>query len=174
MKLYYIWFFSLYTFYCFSLLFFKKNGMIFIRFSSPEPKAQVSFSDQNLSVVRRRRRRCRRCRRCCRKLFTFSSSSPDPLGQFQPNLAQSILWWRGFKFVQMKGPAFFKGIYIYEVAKIHSRNKKIFFSRVTEPISTKLVTMHLWMMRTQVCSNEGPHLLSRGDNKEIAKILWQT
>ena len=31
------------------------------------------------------------------KLFTFSSSSPEPLGQFQPNLAQSILGWRGFK-----------------------------------------------------------------------------
>ena len=57
-------------------------------FSSPEPKPQVSFSDQNLSVVRRCL--CRR-RRCCRKLFTFSSSSPEPLGQFQPNLAQSIL-----------------------------------------------------------------------------------
>ena len=40
--------------------------------SSPKPKTQVSFSDQNLSVVRRRRRRCRR-RRCCRKLFTFST-----------------------------------------------------------------------------------------------------
>ena len=43
-------------------------------FSSPEPKAQVSFSDQNLSVVRRRR-----C--CCPyscKLFTFSSSFPEP------------------------------------------------------------------------------------------------
>ena len=48
-------------------------------FSSPEPKAQVSFSDQNLSVVRRCRR-CRRCRRRRRKLFTFSSSSPEPLG----------------------------------------------------------------------------------------------
>ena len=78
-----------------------------IVFSSPEPKAQVSFSDQNLSVVRR----CRRCR-CChcrRKLFKFSSSSPEPLGLFQPNLAQSILGWRGFKFVQMKGPALFQG-----------------------------------------------------------------
>ena len=78
-------------------------------FSSPEPKAQVSFSDQNLSVVRR----CRLCRCCCcrcrRKLFTFSSSSPEPLGQFQPNLAQSILGWRGFKFVQMKGRALFQG-----------------------------------------------------------------
>mgnify|MGYP003690877341 CR=1 FL=1 len=54
--------------------------------SSPEPKAQVSFSDHNLSVVRRRH--CRRWR--CRKLYTVSSSSPEPLGQFQPNLAQSI------------------------------------------------------------------------------------
>ena len=41
------------------------------------------------------------------KLFTFSSSSPEPLGEFQPNLAQSILGWRGFKFVQMKGPRSF-------------------------------------------------------------------
>ena len=72
--------------------------------SSPELKAQVSFSDQNLSVVRR----CRHCC-CCRKLFTFSSSSPEPLGQFQPNLAQNILGWRGFKFVQTKGPALFQG-----------------------------------------------------------------
>ena len=51
--------------------------------SSPEPKAQVSFSDQNLSVVR-----CCHHRWRCLKLFTFSSSSPEPLGQFQQNLAQ--------------------------------------------------------------------------------------
>ena len=57
-----------------------------VLFSSPEPKAQVSFSDQNLSVVRRR---C--CCWRCRKLFTFSSSSPEILGLFQPNLAQRIL-----------------------------------------------------------------------------------
>ena len=50
--------------------------------SSPEPKAWVSFSDKYMSlsfvfiVV---------------KLFDFSSSSPEPLGQFQANLAQSIL-----------------------------------------------------------------------------------
>ena len=48
-----------------------------IYFSSPELKAQVSFSD--LYVC---------------KLFTFPSSSPEPLGWFQPNLAQSILGWR--------------------------------------------------------------------------------
>ena len=50
---------------------------------SREPKAQVSFSDNNVFVVRRRR--CRRCR----KLITFSSS-PESQGQFQPNLAQRI------------------------------------------------------------------------------------
>ena len=32
-------------------------------------------------------------------------SSSEPLGQFQPNLAQSILGCREFKFVQMKGHA---------------------------------------------------------------------
>ena len=42
------------------------------------------------------------------KLFTFSSS-PELMGQFQRNLAQSILGWRGFKFVQMKGPTLFQG-----------------------------------------------------------------
>ena len=42
--------------------------------SSPEPKTQVSFSYQNLSFVR-----CGPCHRLrhCRKLFTFSSSSPE-------------------------------------------------------------------------------------------------
>ena len=66
----------------------KENKIHCLLFSSPEPKAQVSFSDQNLSVVRRCR--CRRRRWRCHKLLTFSSSSSEPLGQFQPNLAQSI------------------------------------------------------------------------------------
>ena len=51
-------------------------------FSSHVPKAKVNFSDPNLSVVSRRR---------CRKLFTSTSSPPEPLGQFQPNLAQCII-----------------------------------------------------------------------------------
>ena len=54
-------------------------------FSSPEPKAQVSFSDKNLYVVRC----CRCCRLRCR--CHISTSSPEPVGQFQPNLAKSIL-----------------------------------------------------------------------------------
>ena len=80
------------------------NGKLNV-FSSPEPKAQVSFSDKNLSVVRRCHRcLCCRCRRCRRKLFTFSSSSPEPLDQFQPNLAQSILGVKGIYIWSKEGP----------------------------------------------------------------------
>ena len=39
----------------------------------------------------------------------FLSSSQQPLSQFQPNLVQSILEWREFKFVQMKGRVFSQG-----------------------------------------------------------------
>ena len=70
----------------------------------------MSFSDQNLSVVRR-------CR--CRKLFTFSSSSPEPLGQFQPNLAQSMN-----QVCSNEGPRPFPRGDNYELAKIHSKNLK--------------------------------------------------
>ena len=39
--------------------------------------------------------------RWCCTLFTFLSSSPEPLGHFQPHLAQGIIAWRGFELVQM-------------------------------------------------------------------------
>ena len=59
----------------------KREHQIFL--GSLEPKAQVIFSDQNLFVARRHRRRC--------NVFIFSSFSTEPLGQFQPNVAQIIL-----------------------------------------------------------------------------------
>ena len=84
------------------------SSLIFL--SSPEPKAQVSFSDQNLSVD---------C--CCghRKLFTFSSSSQEPLGQFQPNLAQIILWVKGIQLCSNEGSCPFPRGNNYKIAKIH-------------------------------------------------------
>ena len=75
--------------------------------SSSEPKARVRFSDQNLSVVRRR---------CCCIFHIF-----------------------------------------------------IFFSRTSGQISTKLGTKHPYVKGIQVCSNEEPRPLPRGDNYEIAK-----
>ena len=48
----------------------------------------------------------------------------------------------------------------------------IFFSRTTEPISTKLGTKHPWVMGIQF-SNEGRSSFPRGDNYKLAKIHWQ-
>ena len=39
----------------------------------------------------------------------FKYSFPEPLNQFQPSYAQSILGWREFKFGQMMGPEPFQG-----------------------------------------------------------------
>ena len=47
-----------------------------------------------------------------------------------------------------------------------------FFSRTAGPNSTKLGTHHPWVKGLQVCSNEGPGPLQRGDNHENAKIGW--
>ena len=48
-----------------------------------------------------------------------------------------------------------------------------FFFRTTGPISTKLGTKHPWVMRTEVCSNEGLCPFPRGDNYKLVKIHWQ-
>ena len=84
---------------------------------SPESISQVSFSDHNLSVVRRR------C--SSHKLFIFPSSSTEPLGQFQPHLTQSILEWWWFMFVQMKGHIPFPRGDNNKIAKRDSWNLKI-------------------------------------------------
>ena len=97
-----------------------------------------AFSDQNLSYVRlgHCHHHCRHCGH--RNILTFSSSSPEPLDQFQPNLTQSILGWWGFKIVQMKEgpPGLFSRGDNYEIVIIPWQNLKI-FSRTTEPISIK-------------------------------------
>ena len=74
-------------------------SIIFWRFISSELKTQVSFSDP-LSYVR--------MSHVC-KLFTFSSSSPEPLDQVQPNVAHNILVLRTFQFGQMKLHALLQG-----------------------------------------------------------------
>ena len=61
----------------------------------------------------------------------------------------------------------------YKIVKIHWRNLKLFFSRRTGPISTKLGTKHPWMKGIQVCSNERPCPFLKGNNYEIAKIHWR-
>ena len=64
-----------------NIIWFARDHLYEFVFSSPEPKAQVSFFYHNLSVVSRCRwRRCRwRC--LCLKLFTFSSC-PETVDQY--------------------------------------------------------------------------------------------
>ena len=60
-------------------------------------------------------------------------SSPEPLCQFQPNLAQSIHDWIWLYFVHMNDHALFQG-----------------------EVLTKLGTIHLSVKRIQVFMNKGP------------------
>ena len=59
------------------------------------------------------------------------------------------------------------------IIKLDCQLLKIFFSRTTGPISTKLGTEHHWVKGIQVCWNEGPHLSQRGDSWEIEKTHWK-
>ena len=77
----------------------NKNMLSISLFRSREPKAQVSFIGQNVSVVRRRRH----CLLRCRKLFTFSSSSPEPLCQFLPTWHKASFG-EGIQFFLNEGP----------------------------------------------------------------------
>ena len=83
--------------------------------SSPELKAQVSISDRLWSI-------CPFVRSFVRpsdcKLSTFSSS-PEPQGQFQLNLAQSILGLREIQVSSNERPRPFPRGDIYEITKIH-------------------------------------------------------
>ena len=78
-------------------------------------------------------------------------------------------WMKGIQVCSNEGPCPFPKGDNYEIVKIHWWNVKVFFSRTTGPISTKLCTKHPWVKGIQVCSNEGPRPFPRGDNYEIAK-----
>ena len=82
------------------------------------------------------------------------------------------LWVKGIQVCSNVGPCLFWRRDNYEIAKTHRWNFKIFCSRTTGPISTKLGTKHPWVKGSQVCSNEGPCPFPKGENYEIAKIHW--
>ena len=49
----------------------------------------------------------------------WNSSPPEPLGQFQSNVAQSNIWWMGFKFFQVKGQVRFQGEMIKKLSTVN-------------------------------------------------------
>ena len=81
----------------------RKERFVYLKkvmgfFSSRELKSQVSSSDHLSSI----------CPSVCLSVcLSICLSSRKPLSLFQPNLAQSILGWSRFNFVQMKCQALF-------------------------------------------------------------------
>ena len=106
------------------------------------------------------------------KLSTFSSSFPEPLGWFQPNLAQGIIGKRGFKYIKIKY-THFQWKQNYKIAKIHCRSWRIFSSWKGRPISTKFGTKRPWIKGIQVCSNKGPRPFQGYNYNEIRKKHWK-
>jgi hypothetical protein len=69
-----------------------------------------------------------------------------------------------------KGPGPFLRGDNYKNIKMGWGHLKIFFSRTTGPILTKIGTNHPWGEGIQVCSNEGDCPSPRRDDSETVKI----
>ena len=108
-------------------------------------KAHVSYSDQNLSIVR--------ClgRRCCHQLFTLSLTFhifiifSRTTGPISTKLGTKHPQVKGIQVCSNEGPHLFPRGDNYEIAKYIDKIKKILFSRTTGLISTKLDTKHPWV-----------------------------
>ena len=103
--------------------------------SSPELKAQVSFSDHLSSVV---------CPSVCLltfHIFDFFSRTTGPiLTKLSPKHSRVM----GIQVCSNEGRHPFLRGDNKEIAKIYWRTLKIFFLRTTRPISTKFGTEHPW------------------------------
>ena len=140
-------------------------------FSSPELKAQVSYSHRPLSV----------CPSVCLfvclsvrlsvnfYIFDFFFRTTGPI---LTKLGTNHPWGGGvsslFKERDYPSP---RGDNSKRV-KMHWKFLKIFFSRTSWPNSIKLVTNYSWVKGIQVCSNKWPGPLQRGDNHKNVKMGW--
>ena len=102
-------------------------------------------------------------------IFIFFSRTT---GSISTKLGTKHLWVKGIQVHSNEGPCSLLRGDNYEIAKIHWQNFKIYFSRTTGPILTKLGTKNSCVKGIQVCSNVGPCPFLRGDNYEIAEIQW--
>ena len=116
-----------------------------LAFSSPGSRAQVSFSNQNLSIVRLR----------CVVGVVFNFSHLHLLQNHRANFNKTLhngCLGEGIQVCSNEGARPFERGDNYEKANIHWRNLNI-FSRTTGPISTKFGTKHPLIEWIQVCSN---------------------
>ena len=85
-----------------------------------------------------------------------------------PKLGTKHTWVKGIQVCSNEEPRPCPRRDNYEIAKIYWWNLKIFFSKTTRPISTKLSIKHPWVKGIQISLNKGLDPFSRGDNYEIA------
>jgi hypothetical protein len=134
-------------------------------FSSPDLKAQVSYSDRLLSVVR-----LSVCLSVC-KLLHFRILLQNHWSNFNQiwqklSLGEGIQVWSNEGYCHSSRGDNSKRV------KIHWKFLKIFFSRTSRPNSIKLGTHCPWVKEIQVCSNKGLGPLLRGDNHKNFKMGW--
>ena len=91
------------------------------------------------------------------------------IGPISTILAQSILRWKGIQFCSITWASPLPRGYNCKTTKIHWRILKIFFSRTSVLLSTKLGTKHVWVTGSQLWSNNGPVLFQGGDYFEMIK-----
>ena len=103
-------------------------------------------------------------------IFNFFSRTSGPIWT---KLGTKHLWVKGIQICSNEGPCPFPRGDNSEIVKLNWKYFKIFFSRITGPIWTKLSTKHPWVERIQVCSNAGPSPSPRGENSENVKLNWK-
>ena len=98
----------------------------------------MSFSDHNLLIVH-----CS-LRKTFHIFVCFITTGP-----ISTKLGTKNTWVKGIQICSIDIPCQFPRGDNNEIAKIHQRLLKIFFSRTLGPISTKVGTKHLWVMGIQ-------------------------
>jgi hypothetical protein len=99
------------------------------------------------------------------KIFFFRTNRPNSI-----KLGTSHPWMKGIEVCTNKGPGPFQRGDNKKNVEIGWDHLKIFFSRTTWPILTRLGTNYPWVKVIQVCSKEGDSLFPRGDNSERVKM----
>jgi hypothetical protein len=77
---------------------------------------------------------------------------------------------KGIQVCSNKGPGPLQRGDNHKNVKLGWGHLKIFFSRTTGPILTRLGTNHPWVKGVQICSKEGDPPMPRGDNSERVKM----
>ena len=152
-------------------------------FSSPSPepfgrfqpnRQKASFGEGNSSLFKWRAipfSKGRQFKNGENLLRTFRNLLKKKIVNFNQNgTKHSLVKVVGIQVYSNEGRPLFQGEIIPKKWKYIDKIFKFFFSISTRQISTTLGTKHLWVVGVQVWSNEGPDLLPRGDNFEIAKI----